>query len=82
MSKAIAITGGSKGIGRAIVKLFADKGFNIITCSRSLADLEGLKTEVLSSNPNIFFESIVADVSTREGMKTFVDFAQTHSTGL
>ena len=82
MSKAIAITGGSKGIGRSIVNLFADKGFNIITCSRSLADLEGLKAEVLSKNPSVFFESIVADVSTREGANSFIDFAQTHSTGL
>jgi len=82
MSKAIAITGGSKGIGRAIVLLFADKGFNIITCSRSLADLEGLKAEVLAKNPNIFFESVVADLSTSEGVQTFIDFAQTHSTGL
>lgn len=82
MSKAIAITGGTKGIGRAIVNLFADKGFNIITCSRSLADLEGLKTEVLTRNPKIFFESIVADLSTREGVNSFIDFAQTHSTSL
>ena len=82
MSKAIAVTGGTKGIGRAIVKLFADKGFNIITCSRSLADLEGLKTEVLASSPDIFFESVVADVSTRSGVDSFIDFAQTHSTGL
>lgn len=82
MSKAIAITGGTKGIGRAIVKLFADKGFNIITCSRSLADLEGLKAEVLASSPDIFFESVVADVSTKEGVDKFIEFAQAHSTGL
>ena len=82
MSKAIAITGGTKGIGRAIVNLFADKGFNIITCSRSLADLEGLKAEVNANYPAVFFESIVTDVSTREGVNAFIDFAQTHSTGL
>jgi short-subunit dehydrogenase len=82
MSKAIAITGGTKGIGRAIVNLFADKGFNIITCSRSLADLEGLKAEVNAKTQEVFFESIATDVSTREGVNKFIDFAQTHSTGL
>jgi len=82
MSKAIAITGGTKGIGRAIVNLFADKGFNIITCSRSLADLEGLKAEVAANNPEVFFEGIVADVSKREGVDSFIKFAKTHSTGL
>lgn len=46
MNKFIVITGGTKGIGRALVLRFAENGFNIITCSRNGADLEVLKEEV------------------------------------
>ena len=46
MNKFIVITGGTKGIGRALVLLFAKNGFNIITCARNKADLEVLKEEV------------------------------------
>ena len=82
MTNAIAITGGTKGIGRAIINIFADKGFDIITCSRSKADLAGLKAEINVKNPDVLFEGVEADLGTTEGIKKFVDFAQTHSTGL
>ena len=82
MNKAIVITGGTKGIGRAIVKLFADKGYGIITCSRSEADLEGLKTELTAKNPQTIFEGIETDIAKREGVKRFVEFAQTHASGI
>jgi short-subunit dehydrogenase len=82
MSNAIAITGGTKGIGRAIINLFADKGFDIITCSRSKADLEGLKAEIEVKNPKVFFEGIETDLSEIKGVNEFINFAQTHSTGL
>lgn len=82
MTNAIAITGGTKGIGRAIINLFADKGFDIITCSRSNADLEGLKAEIKVKDPNVHFEGVEADLSNIEGVNTFIDFASTHSTGL
>jgi short-subunit dehydrogenase len=82
MTNAIAITGGTKGIGRAIINLFADKGFDIITCSRSRADLEGLKAELNVKDPDVHFEGVETDLATKEGVKKFIEFAQTHSTGL
>jgi short-subunit dehydrogenase len=66
MTNAIAITGGTKGIGRAIINIFADKGFDIITCSRSNADLEGLKAEIKVKDPNVHFEGIEADLSDKK----------------
>jgi short-subunit dehydrogenase len=78
----MAITGGTKGIGRAIINLFADKGYNIITCSRSNADLEGLKAEIQAKNPQVTFEGIEADLSNREGVDKFIGFAQMHASGL
>ena len=82
MTNAIAITGGTKGIGRAIINIFADKGFDLITCSRSNADLEGLKAEIKVKDPNVLFEGIEVDLSDKKGVDAFVNFAQTHSTGL
>ncbi|MGM0580890.1 MAG: SDR family oxidoreductase [Bacteroidota bacterium] len=73
MNKFIVITGGTKGIGRALVLRFAENGFNIITCSRNEADLEVLKEEVekiYSSNVFIY----AADLSKKEEVNAFSDF--------
>ena len=42
------VTGGTKGIGRAIVMKFASEGLDLFICSRSQGDLDNLK-EVISS---------------------------------
>ncbi|MDH5475001.1 MAG: SDR family oxidoreductase [Cyclobacteriaceae bacterium] len=46
MNKRIVVTGGTKGIGRAIIEKFAANGFEIITCSRNNDDLEILKNKI------------------------------------
>lgn len=73
MNKFIVITGGTKGIGRALVLRFAENGFNIITCARNEADLEVLKEEVeKSSNSKLYIQA--ADLSKREDVTAFSDF--------
>jgi len=34
-NKIILVTGGSKGIGRGITKVFLDEGANVIICARN-----------------------------------------------
>lgn len=46
MEKYILVTGGTKGIGRAIIEKFAADGFHIITCARTERDLKELKLEI------------------------------------
>ncbi len=48
MSKTAIVSGGTKGIGKAIIEKLAENGFDIITCSRNSDDLESLKTSIES----------------------------------
>ncbi len=46
MSKLAVITGGTKGIGRALLDRFAMAGFDLATCSRNTDELTRLAAEV------------------------------------
>jgi short-subunit dehydrogenase len=73
MNKFIVITGGTKGIGRALVLRFAQNGFNIITCARNKADLEVLKEEVEKLySTKLHIRD--ADLSKRDDVKEFAEF--------
>lgn len=78
MKRSIIVTGGTKGIGRAVVNLFADKGFDIVTCARSEADLEGLKVEIEAKHPDITISTMPADLSVKEDTNKFIEFARSH----
>ena len=69
MKELIVVTGGSKGIGRAIVEKFAGAGFPVATCSRNLQNLEQLKNEV-DGDLHVF----QADLSTKSEVLGFAKF--------
>ena len=46
MNPLIVITGGTKGIGKAIALTFANNGFDVATCARDEAALNELKSEI------------------------------------
>jgi short-subunit dehydrogenase len=46
MNKVVVVTGGTKGIGRAIVEKFSANSFDAIVSARNAADLQSLKTTV------------------------------------
>ncbi|WMN07275.1 SDR family oxidoreductase [Marivirga arenosa] len=75
MDKYIVITGGTKGIGRAIIMKFAQNGFNIITCSRKSDELNELKEEIERSNDIRVFVK-VADLSKKEEVIQFAEFVK------
>lgn len=70
MDKLIAITGGSKGMGKAIGQKFHQEGFAVALCSRNKNDLEQVKKELGGKSVHTF----VADVSKKEDVKAFADF--------
>lgn len=68
------ITGGTKGIGRAIANKLAKEGYNLMICSRSHADLDAAQKALLAINNKIKVVISVVDVSSREAVKSFGDF--------
>jgi short-subunit dehydrogenase len=73
MKKLAVVSGGSKGIGRAIVEKFASEGFEIAVCSRSIANLEELKN-VLESKYDTKIHIFSADVSQKAEIQGFGKF--------
>ncbi len=51
--KNVLITASTKGIGRAIAIAFAKEGVNLAICSRSAAELQSFKQELLAIDPAI-----------------------------
>ncbi len=66
MNKTIVVTGGTKGIGRAIVDKFAKEGFTVLTCAR---------TEEDNFPENVHF--FKADMSKKVEVLAFANFVKT-----
>lgn len=54
MKKNALVTGGSSGIGRAIVIRLVEEGFKVITCGRNIEKLMALKNELQSEGFTIY----------------------------
>lgn len=65
MKKLIVVTGGSKGIGRAIVDKFVQEGYEAVVCARNVADVDG---------PDRL--PFAADLSTRAGVDALVGYVR------
>ncbi len=74
MNKVAIVTGGTKGIGKAIIKKFAAHGFDIITCSRSSDELHMLREEINSEFPDIELLIRTSDLSLKVEVVDFVKF--------
>lgn len=76
MQRYILVTGGTKGIGKAIIQKFAADGFHIITCSRHEADLKALKLEIEEKYTfsKVFY--LATDVSDRASVEAFIAYVQ------
>jgi short-subunit dehydrogenase len=72
MKKLILVTGGTKGIGKAIIRKFAVNGFDIVTCSRSSKDLNLLEKEIKLIDHSIHFWGLKADLSKKTEIKDFL----------
>lgn len=73
--KLAVITGGTKGIGKAIVHHFAKHGFAIATCARSRQDLESLQ-QAVTAEYGVPFYSLPTDLAQKAETKAFGAFVQ------
>ncbi len=68
VNRVVIVTGGARGIGRAMVHRFAESGAKVLTADR---DAEGLAETVAGLDTDRIV-SLIADVSTEEGAKAIV----------
>ncbi|HEX8327567.1 MAG TPA: SDR family oxidoreductase [Hymenobacter sp.] len=72
--KLIVVTGGSKGIGRAVVSRFLRAGYPVATCARSANDLATLAAELEDEIPGAILHTQSADLSRAEDCARFAAF--------
>jgi len=70
MNKLIVVSGGTKGIGRAIIEKFAQSNFDIFTCARNEKDLAKLKQDI-ESKQNVAVYYCACDMSKRKDVALF-----------
>lgn len=65
------VTGGTKGIGQAIVKTLAREGVRVVTCARGVKAIEILKNEVAQEGSNLL--TLAADMNKPEDIRRVID---------
>lgn len=71
--KYIVVTGGTRGIGKAVAKNFFDLGATVLICSRSKKEIESTVSEIDQTKKRFF--GIKADVSKIADCKNLINFA-------
>jgi len=65
------VTGGTKGIGKAVVDALAKKGFNVLFCARNAEQVRMFESELRKSYPEQRFVGLAADLSIPAGRANF-----------
>lgn len=73
MARLLVVTGGTRGIGRAVAERFAAAGFDVCTCGRRQEGLDQLKSAITGKYKVQVFVS-VADMSEKQQVKKFADY--------
>ena len=71
--KGVIVTGGSRGIGRAIAHEFADEGANVAICARTPEALEATAAELEAKGVTV--HSASCDVADADSLASFLDGA-------
>lgn len=74
MNPLLVVSGGTRGIGRAVLERFAREGFDAVACARNADDLAGLEADFAEKFPNQSLKTFSADFARREEVDAFVQF--------
>ena len=74
MNPLVIVTGGTKGIGKAVIERFMEGGFDVITCARNDMDLFFLKEEMKARFPSNDLYYQQADLSLKQDVNDFISF--------
>jgi short-subunit dehydrogenase len=69
----VVITGGTKGMGRALTERFYCEGYSVFTCSRSNDDLQQLKEQLTAGNAENSIYVHAADLSKKQETEAFAE---------
>lgn len=72
------ITGGTKGIGKAIADLLLSKGIHVAICSRTEADVQAYIEAARAEYPKARIIGMAADMSKKEDVLAFAQYVQEH----
>ncbi len=75
MSKLIVVSGGTRGIGRAIVEIFAKNGFDVVASARKEKDLKELQHYIKEAY-TVNCYTYAANLAKKEQAMGLVDFVQ------
>src|SRR5713101_8297272 len=70
--KVVLVTGGSKGIGKAVAHLLAEEGAKVAICARGQNDLDRAVGDLAKSTGSEVF-AVAGDLTTESGVKKIVD---------
>uniref|UniRef100_A0A8C9Y6H8 Hydroxysteroid (17-beta) dehydrogenase 14 n=1 Tax=Sander lucioperca TaxID=283035 RepID=A0A8C9Y6H8_SANLU len=71
LDKVVIVTGGSKGIGRGIVKVFVENGAKVVFCARGGAVGEALEAELNKAGPGSC-KFVTCDISKEDDIKVII----------
>ncbi|MFN3848646.1 MAG: SDR family oxidoreductase [Spirosomataceae bacterium] len=75
MGKLIVVSGGTRGIGRAIIEKFANEGFDVAVSARNENDLSNLKRSI-EAQYSVQCHIYRADMSVKSEVEAFVKFVR------